>query len=257
MQDSTKKNILFAFAYAVVLAVGILLGQNYADENQAIGTTSFIPIGLTDKTGKVQKTLQLIQERYVDKVGLDTLQDVAIMEMLARLDPHSSYFSPRKNQAIEENLSGSFDGIGVEYFSIEDTLLVTSVVDGGPADKAGMLRGDKLIWINDSLIAGVNRSKEEIADLVRGKRGTSVNIWVNRAGTEIESPIKIVRDKITVSTIDAAYMIRPETAYIRIKRFGERTSDEFEAALRDLAHNKFSKLILDLREKIGRATCRE
>ena len=251
MQDSTRKNILFAFAYAAVLAVGILLGQNYADENQAIGTTSFIPIGLTDKTGKVQKTLQIIQERYVDKVGLDTLQDVAIAEMLARLDPHSSYFPPRKNQANEENLSGSFDGIGIEYFSIEDTLLVTSVVEGGPADKAGMLRGDKLIWINDSLIAGVSKTKDEIAQLVRGKRGTSVNIWVNRAGREIESPIRIVRDKITVSTIDAAYMIRPETAYIRIKRFGERTSDEFETALRDLAQNKFSKLVLDLRENGG------
>src|SRR5690606_19347484 len=149
MQDSTRKNILFAFAYAAVLALGILLGQNYADESPSVGNNSFIPIGLTDKTGKVQKALQLIQERYVDKIGLDTLQDVAIVEMLNRLDPHSVYFPPRKAQAMEENLSGSFDGIGVEYFSINDTLLVTNVVQGGPAEKAGILRGDRLIWIND------------------------------------------------------------------------------------------------------------
>jgi len=251
MQDSTKKNILFAFAYAAVLAVGILLGQNYADENQPIGSTSFIPIGVTDKTGKVQKTLQLIQERYVDKVGLDTLQDVAIVEMLARLDPHSAYFPPRKAQTMEESLSGSFDGIGIEYFSINDTLLVTSIVKDGPADKAGMLRGDKLIWINDSLIAGVNRSREEIANLVRGRRGSNVNIWVNRAGKEIESPLKIRRDEIIVSSIDAAYIIEPQTAYIRIKRFGERTADEFDKALSDLSKNKVDKLILDLRENGG------
>lgn len=251
MQDSTKKNILFALAYAAVLAVGILLGQNYADENQSIGNTSFIPIGLTDKTGKVQKTLQLIKERYVDKVGLDTLQDVAITEMLTRLDPHSSYFPPRQAQAMAENLSGSFDGIGIEYFSINDTLLVTSIVKNGPADKAGMLRGDKLIWINDSLIAGVNRSKEDIANFVRGKRGSSVNIWVNRAGKEIESPIKIRRDQIIVSSIDAAYIIQPQIAYIRIKRFGERTAEEFEEALKDLGKSNFNKLILDLRENGG------
>ena len=251
MQDSTKKNILFAFAYAAVLAVGILLGQNYADENQPIGSSSFIPLGATDKTGKVQKALQLIQERYVDRVGLDTLQDVAIAEMLTRLDPHSAYFPPRKAQTMEENLSGSFDGIGIEYFSINDTLLVTSIVKGGPADKAGVLRGDKLIWINDSLIAGANRSREEIANLVRGRRGSTVNIWVNRAGKEIDSPLKIRRDQIIVSSIDAAYIIQPQTAYIRIRRFSERTAEEFENALRDLSKNKVSKLILDLRENGG------
>src|SRR5690606_26337205 len=110
---------------------------------------------------------------------------------------------------------------GIEYFSINDTLLVTSIVKEGPADKAGMLRGDKLIWINDSLIAGVNRSREEISNFVRGKRGTIVNIWVNRAGKEIESPLKIRRDQIIISSIDAAYIIEPQTAYVRIKRFGE------------------------------------
>jgi len=251
MQNSTKRNLLFALAYAAVLAIGILLGQNYADESQSIGSNSFIPIGVTDKTGKVQKTLQIIQERYVDKVGLDTLQDIAIIEMLTRLDPHSMYFPPRQAQAMEENLSGSFDGVGIEYFSINDTLIVTAMVSGGPAEKAGILRGDKLIWINDSLIAGVNRSQQEIADLVRGKRGSTVNVWVNRSGKEIESPIKIKRDQIIVSSIDAAYIIQPRTAYIRIKRFGERTAEEFESALKSLGKKNFNKLILDLRENGG------
>jgi len=251
MQNSTKKNLLFALAYAAVLAIGILLGQNYADENQTVGNNSFIPLGLTDKTGKVQKTLQLIQERYVEKVVLDTLQDAAITEMLTRLDPHSSYLAPRQAKAIAENLSGSFDGIGIEYFSVNDTLIVTGMISDGPAEKAGMLRGDKLIWINDSLIAGANRSRQEISDLVRGKRGTSLNVWVSRAGKEIESPIQIKRDKINVSTIDAAYMIQPRTAYVKIKRFGEHTAEEFEAALKGLKKNNFDKLILDLRENGG------
>jgi len=251
MQDSTKKNIWFALAYAAVLAVGLILGQNYAEESISIGNNSFIPLGITDKTGKVQKTLQLIQERYVDKVGLDTLQDAAIMEMLTRLDPHSIYFPPRKAQAMEENLSGSFDGIGIEYFSINDTLLVTSVVENGPAEKAGIVRGDKLIWVNDSLIAGVNRSQDEISDMVRGKRGSVVNIWVSRDGKEIETPMKVRRDQIMVSSLDAAYMIRPRVAYIRIKRFGERTAEEFDATLKALDKNRFDKLILDLRGNGG------
>jgi carboxyl-terminal processing protease len=251
MQNSTKKNIWFALAYAAVLAVGLILGQNYAEESISIGNSSFIPLGTTDKTGKVQKALQLIQERYVDKVGLDTLQDAAIMEMLTRLDPHSSYFPPRKAQAMEENLSGSFDGIGIEYFSINDTLLVTSVVDKGPAEKAGILRGDKLIWINDSLIAGVNRSREEISNMVRGKRGSTVNIWINRDGKEIETPMKVKRDQIVVSSLDAAYIIKPQVAYIRIKRFGERTAEEFMATLKELNEHRFDKLILDLRGNGG------
>lgn len=251
MQNSTKKNIWFALAYAAVLAVGLILGQNYAEESISIGNSSFIPLGSTDKTGKVQKALQLIQERYVDKVGLDTLQDVAIVEMLSRLDPHSIYFPPRKAQAMEENLSGSFDGIGIEYFSINDTLLVTSIVDNGPAEKAGMLRGDKLIWVNDSLIAGVNRSQEEISNMVRGKRGSVVNIWVNRNGKEIESPLKVKRDQIVVSSLDAAYIIEPRVAYIRIKRFGERTAEEFDATLKALDKHRFDKLILDLRGNGG------
>src|SRR5690606_8462605 len=161
------------------------------------------------------------------------------------------YFPPRKARAMEENLSGSFDGIGVEYFSINDTLLVTNVVKGGPADKAGILRGDKLIWINDSLIAGVNRSQQEISDLVRGKRGSTVNVWVSRAGKEIESPIKIKRDQIIISSIDVAYLIEPQTAYIRIKRFSERTAQEFEKALKELRQGSFNKLILDLRGNGG------
>lgn len=251
MQNSTRKNLLFALAYAVVLAIGILLGQNYADENQTVGNNSFIPLGLTDKTGKVQKTLQLIQERYVGKVVLDTLQDAAIIEMLSRLDPHSSYLPPRQAKAVAENLSGTFDGIGVEYFSVNDTLLVTGMVSGGPAETAGILRGDKLIWINDSLIAGVNRTRQEISDLVRGKRGTSLNVWVSRAGKEIESPIQIKRGKINVSTIDAAYMIQPQTGYVKIKRFGEHTSEEFEGTLEDLKESGCNKLILDLRENGG------
>ncbi|HUH20165.1 S41 family peptidase [Albibacterium sp.] len=251
MQNSTKKNIWFALAYAAVLAVGLMLGQNYAEESISIGNNSFIPLGTTDKTGKVQKALQLIQERYVDKVGLDTLQDVAIVEILSRLDPHSVYFSPRKARAMEENLSGSFDGIGIEYFSINDTLLVTNVVENGPAQKAGILRGDKLIWVNDSLIAGVNRSQEEISNLVRGKRGSLVNIWVSRDGKEIESPMKVKRDQIVVSSLDAAYIIQPRVAYIRIKRFGERTAEEFDATLKALGRNRFDKLILDLRGNGG------
>src|SRR5690606_21252074 len=126
-----------------------------------------------------------------------------------------------------------------------------SVVDKGPAEKAGILRGDKLIWINDSLIAGVNRSREEILNMVRGKRGFTDNIRVNSGGQEIETRMKVKRDQIAVSSLDAAYIIKPQVAYIRIKRFGERTAEEFMATLKELNEHRFDKLILDLRGNGG------
>lgn len=237
--------------YAAVLAIGIFLGQNFADEQKDVGNNAILPLGLTDKQGKLQRMVQLLRERYVDKIGIDTLQDFAIGEILTHLDPHSTYMSSREVKAVEERLSGTFDGIGLEYYEVNDTLLVTGVSAKGPADRAGVLRGDKLIWINDTRIAGVEISKQKIVDLVRGRRGTVVKIWVNRAGEELSEPLTITRNKISVSSIDAAYMIDSVTAYIKIKQFGEHTADEFYEALTSLKEQGGKRLILDLRDNGG------
>ena len=251
MKPDTKRNILISALYAGVLALGIFLGQNFSDEQLSIGNTSLIPLGIAEKTSKVENVLQIVENRYVDKVALDTLQDYAITEILQHLDPHSTYLSPRKVQSINESLQGSFDGIGIEYYIINDTLLVTNLVPNGPADRAGVMRGDRIVWVNDVQVSGIQVSKEEISNLVRGKRGTNVSLWISRAGKHIETPIRIQRNKITVSSIDAAYMIAPHLGYIKIRRFGAQTAAEFRAALEGLLDQRANKLILDLRDNTG------
>lgn len=136
MLSFTKKNLLIAGAYALVLALGIFLGQNFAEEKDNLSNNAVLPLGLTDKTSKWQKMMQLLQQRYVDHVMVDTLQDFAIVEVLNHLDPHSVYLSARKSEEQTRKLSGSFGGIGVEVYILNDTIMVTNLSPGGPAELA-------------------------------------------------------------------------------------------------------------------------
>jgi len=250
MSPETRKNLLTAATYAGVLFVGLLLGQSFVNEN-AKSNSSILPSVLTDKNGKLQRLMQVVSEKYVDLVGVDTLQDFAIKEVLSHLDPHSTYMPPALAKALGEDLNGSFDGIGLEYYRLRDTLMVTSVTVGGPAEKANVKIGDKLIGVDDKPISGVNMNEQEVAAKVRGKRGSVVNLWVNRGGTDLSEPIKVTRDKITVSSIDAAYIIDTAIAYIKIKRFGAQTADDFKKNLARMKQYGVDKLILDLRGNGG------
>lgn len=250
MSPETRKNLLTAATYAGVLFVGLLLGQSFVDENTKANNSIF-PSVLVDKSGKLQQLIQMVNENYVDVVGGDTLQDFAIKEVLSHLDPHSTYMPPALAKALGEDLNGSFDGIGVEYYRLRDTLMITSVTPGGPAEKAGMKIGDKLIGVDDKPISGVNMKEQEVGARVRGKRGSIVSLWINRAGVDLSEPIKVRRDKIVVSSIDAAYIIDTAIAYIKIKRFGAQTANDFRENLTRMKQYGVSRLILDLRENGG------
>lgn len=250
MNPETKKNLLTAATYAGVLFLGLLLGRSFENENTRT-SNKLLPSVLIDKSGKLQRLIQIVQDRYVDIVGVDTLQDYAIKEVLSNLDPHSTYMPPTIAKAMGEDLNGSFDGIGVEYYRLQDTLMITSLTPGGPAEKAGVKIGDKLIGVDDKPIAGVHMKEQEVAARVRGKRGTTVNLWINRAGEDILQPIKVTRDKIVVSSIDAAYIIDTAIAYIKIKRFGAQTANDFRDNLKRMKQYGVDKLILDLRENGG------
>ena len=250
MSPETRKNLLAAATYAGVLFVGLLLGQSFVDENTRTNNSIF-PSVLVDKNGKLQQLIQIVNENYVDVVGSDTLQDFAIRKVLSHLDPHSTYMPPALAKALGEDLNGSFDGIGVEYYRLRDTLMITSVTPGGPADKAGIKIGDKLIGVDNKPISGVNMKEQEVAARVRGKRGSSVNLWINRGGIDLDKPIKVRRDKIVVSSIDAAYIIDTAIAYIKIKRFGAQTANDFKENLNRMKQYGVSRLILDLRENGG------
>lgn len=251
MREKTKRNLLESAAYAGVLFIGLLLGQNYVDENHHSSGTSLLPLGLTDKTGKLQRMIDLIATSYVDSVNIDDIQELAIDEIIDQLDPHSSYLKPNEARAQHEKLEGSFDGIGLEYYRLNDTLLAVGLIADGPAQNGGLRVGDKLIAVNGEIIAGVGASDKEIENKIRGKRGSVLELSVRRDGIDLSTSLKIVRDRIEVSSIDAAYMIAPQTAYIKIRRFGARTADEFQSAMERLAKEGAQKLILDLRGNGG------
>lgn len=251
MHKHTKRNLIIAATYAGVLLLGLLLGQNYADENHQMQGSSLLPLGLTDKTGKVQRMLDIISANYVDSINVEVLQDLAIDEIVAQLDPHSDYLRPKEARAQYETLEGSFEGIGIEYYNLNDTLMTIGLIAGGPAQKAGMRVGDKLITIDGERIAGVQITDSMIEKKIRGRRGTAIEIGIHRRGVDLPLPLKVARDKIEVSSIDAAYIIDTATAYIKVKRFGARTGEDFRNALENLTGKGAQRLILDLRENGG------
>ncbi len=192
-----------------------------------------------------------IASLYVDSVDEKKLVEDAIRGMLEKLDPHSSYSTPKEVKALTEPLKGNFEGVGVQYNMLEDTLLVVQTVNGGPSEKVGILAGDRFISVNDTAIAGVNMSKEEIMRRLRGPKGSKVTIGVKRNGIKETLYFKVTRDKIPLNTIDAAYMIRPGIGYIRLASFGATTHKEFVESMEMLAGQGMEDLIFDLQDNGG------
>ena len=192
-----------------------------------------------------------ISNLYVDDVDEQKLVEDAIRGMLSKLDPHSSYMTPKEVKDANEPLSGNFEGIGVQFNMIEDTLLVIQPITNGPSEKVGIIAGDRIVSVNDSAIAGVKMSKEEIMKRLRGPKGTKVKLGVIRQGIKDRLTFTVVRDKIPVKSVDAVYMIRPQIGYIRIGNFGATTHQEFMEGLKTLRDQGMQHLILDLQENGG------
>lgn len=199
------------------------------------------PLGL-----KLVRTLQLINNLYVDDVDSEKLTETAIRAMLRELDPHSSYLNKEEVRAMNEPLQGDFEGIGISFNMLTDTLYVIEVISGGPSQKVGIMPGDKIIYVNDTLIAGVKMSSEEVMKKLRGPKGTTVKVKVLRQGVPGLLEFRIVRDKIPIYSIDASYMVDEETGYIRLSRFAVTSADEFRKAEEKLKAKGMKKLILDL-----------
>ena len=200
---------------------------------------------------KLQIAELAISNLYVDNVDEGKLVEDAIRGMLEKLDPHSSYSTPKEVKALNEPLTGSFEGIGVQFNMVEDTLLVIQPVTGGPSEKVGIVAGDRIVSVNDTAIAGVKMPKEDIMRRLRGPKGTKVMLGIVRRGIKDTLSFKVVRDKIPVKSIDAVYMIRPEVGYVRIGNFGATTHDEFCEALEKLTKQGMRNLILDLQGNGG------
>ncbi len=192
-----------------------------------------------------------IVQLYVDTVNIPKLTEDAIRGMLTELDPHSTYSSAKDVQALNEPITGSFEGIGVQFNMNEDTLVVIQPVSGGPSEKVGIIAGDMIVTVNDTAIAGVKMSKEEIMKRLRGPKGTKVQLGVIRRGVNGVQQFTVTRDKIPVYTLDAYYMIDPTTGYIRISSFGSTTDKEFRNAVDFLMARGMKDLVIDLQSNGG------
>ena len=210
-----------------------------------------INMGEDSPLRKLQIAEMAISNLYVDSVDEQKLVEDGIRGMIEKLDPHSSYMTAKEVKAANEPLQGNFEGIGVQFNMVEDTLLVVQPVVGGPSEKRGILAGDRIVSVNDTAIAGVSMSKEEIMRRLRGPKGTKVNLGIVRRGIADTLRFVITRDKIPVKSIDATYMIRPGVGYIRIGNFGAQTHEEFCESLMKLSGEGMQSLILDLQENGG------
>jgi carboxyl-terminal processing protease len=200
---------------------------------------------------KLQMAEYAIANLYVDEVNEAQLVDSAIIKMLQQLDPHSTYSDPKEVKELTEPLQGNFDGIGVQFNMVEDTLLVIQPVSGGPSERVGVLAGDRIVSVDDITIAGVKLSTEKIMSKLRGPKGTKVNIKVLRRGADGLLDFTIRRDKIPVYSIDAAYLINKRTGYVKISRFAATTHKEFQKVLQKLQGQGMKDLILDLQGNGG------
>ena len=210
-----------------------------------------INMGSDSPMRKLQIAEMAINNLYVDSVDEQKLVEDGIKGMIEKLDPHSSYMTAKEVKEANEPLQGNFEGIGVQFNMVEDTLLVIQPVIGGPSEKQGIIAGDRIVSVNDTAIAGVSMPKEEIKRRLRGPKGTKVNLGVVRRGIADTLRFVVTRDKIPVKSIDAAYMIRPGIGYIRIGSFGAQTHEEFCQSIMKLTGEGMQSLILDLQENGG------
>lgn len=205
----------------------------------------------TPASRKLQMAEFAIANLYVDKVDEDKLAEEAIIKMLEQLDPHSTYSDAEEVKKMNEPLQGNFEGIGVQFQMIEDTLLVIQPVSNGPSEKVGILAGDRIVAVNDTAIAGVKMTTEDIMTRLRGPKDSKVNLTIVRRGVNDPLLFTVKRDKIPILSLDAAYMIEPKVGYIRINRFGATTAEEFITAMKNLQKKGMRDLILDLQGNGG------
>ncbi len=204
-----------------------------------------------DQIYKFSRALGSIASFYVDSVDQDQLVEHAIVEMLKKLDPHSVYINKDEVQAMNEPLQGNFEGIGVQFNLLNDTIFIISPISGGPSERVGILAGDRIVRIDSENVAGIGITNTQVREKLMGEKGTRVTVTIKRRNQTDLLDFTITRDKIPIFSLDAAYMVDKETGYIRLNRFSFTTVQEFEEALEKLKGRNMKNLILDLRENGG------
>ncbi|MEN8117803.1 MAG: S41 family peptidase [Bacteroidota bacterium] len=243
-----KTTILLPILIAVSVAAGILIGNTLKRNAQPV----FGDMGF-GKPNKIATILNLIDKGYVDSVNTGHIVEQTIPEILKNLDPHTTYIPARDMQEVQEEMQGNFSGIGVQFSVQEDTVRVVEVISGGPSSKVGILPGDRIVSVNDSIIAGVNVKNQTVLSLLKGKKNTQVRVGIIRNGYDGQIEFEITRGDIPIYSVDVSYMIDDETGFIKISRFANTTYDEFMEGMRKLDRLGAQKVIIDLRRNPGGA----
>ncbi len=251
----TKKNIWIIVIIVASAIAGILLGNVIADranKGQRIRDLSGL-FSLRGSSGKVGELLSLIDAQYVDNVPLDSLTDEVMAEIVSKLDPHSVYIPAKDLEAVNSELEGSFSGIGVQFNIQNDTVMIVSVISGGPSEKVGLMAGDRLVEVNDTAFVGQGIiSNEKVMRKLRGPKGTEVKLGIRRNGTKEMLTYNVTRGEIPINSVTVAYIIEPGVGFIGLNNnFGQNTYNEFLHAIAELRAKGARKYIIDLRENSG------
>lgn len=243
---SNKSSRFIPIIIAISVIVGVFIGNFYAKRSTGKQMGIF-----KTSTNKINALLRVIEEQYVDSVDIEKIAEEALPNILAELDPHSTYIPAKDLEAVNSELEASFSGIGVAFTIQNDTIHINSVIQGGPSEKVGILPGDRIVTVDDSLFVGKELSNEKAMRTLKGPKGTEVKVGIKRRTEEELIHFTIVRDDIPQHTIDAAYMINDTWGYIQISKFGKTTHIELLSSIAKLNHLKSKGLIIDLRGNTG------
>lgn len=241
--NNSKFHIKLPLLLAIAISAGMLIGATMANTSTSNNIISSVL--------KFREVLTYIEKDYVDTVNSEELVETAINTMLEKLDPHSVYIPAKDLKLANSQLEGEFDGIGIEFSIIKDTIHVVAPLSGGPSEKVGLMSGDKIVKVNGEDVAGVEITNRAVFDKLRGPKGSEVNLGIKRRGEKEIKNFKIIRDKIPQHSVDVSYMINNEVGYIKVSRFSATTYEEFKQALIDLKGKGMNKLVLDLQGNPG------
>ena len=246
-----KLKIWLPLLFSLVLVLGMLIGVNLKQPN-VVASIERMPIIRTIEPGRVEELLRYVEAKYVDDINREELTEKAIGNLLNELDPHSNYISAKQLKEVNEQLEGNFEGIGIEFMLLDDTILVVTPISGGPSEAVGILAGDRIVEIEDSIVAGKDVVVKDVVGMLRGKKGTEVEVGVLRGNEKTVKHFTITRDKIPLNSIDIGYMLDEQTGYIRVSRFSATTYREFMEKIEYMVENHEMKdLVIDLRQNPG------
>lgn len=238
-QDNSK--IYIPLIIAVSLVAGMWIGRIFT--NSQSGGSMF--------SDKLSQIMRLIEDKYVDEVNSDSIIEKSLPDIIAQLDPHSSYISAKDLKASDEEINGAFSGVGVQFAIMNDTISIIEVISGGPSEKVGVLAGDRIVSVNGENVAGISITNEKVMSLLKGEKGTKVTLGIKRSSSATPLTFEVTRGEIPVNSIDAAYIISPQIGFIKVTKFSRKTYEEFLSALNDLKQKGATKYIIDLRGNGG------